>query len=93
MVFFSPRKRIHIEPIEIESQPRTWITKHRSFATAEWVESQVRYGEWIPDRSSKDQFLIYVTVFEGIKPLTVLLKIKMFETYILVFHVHVLRNK
>ena len=93
MDFFSPKKRIHTEPIEIESQTLTWIAKHRSFASTEWVESQVRYGEWRPSRSDKEQFLVYATVFEGIKPLTVLLKLKIFDAYIVVYHIHVLRNK
>jgi hypothetical protein len=93
MVFFQPRKRIHTEPLEIDSQPRTWISKHRSFASAEWVESQVRYGEWIPDKTGKEQFLIYATVLEGIKPLKVVLKIRIFDAYILVYHTHVLGKK
>ena len=93
MVFFQPRKRIYTEPIEIDAQPRTWISKHRGFASTEWVESQVRYGEWMPDRSGKEQFLIFATVLEGIKPLTVLLKIRILDAYVLVYHAHVLRKK
>ena len=90
---FPPKMQIYTGQVEFGPQPRTWIAKHQSFASTEWLESQVRYGEWIPERSSKEQFLIYATVLEGIKPLTVLLKIRMLDTYVLVYHAHVLRKK
>ena len=93
MAFFQPRKRIYTEPIELGSQPRTWIAKHRGFASREWVESQVQYGEWIPENSEQQKFLIYATVIDGIKPLTILIKVKTFDTHALVYHVHVLRKK
>ena len=93
MAFHQSRKRIYLGEIELGTQPYTWVSKHRGFASAEWIESQVRYGEWIPDRSGKKQFLIYATVLEGIKPLTVLLKVRMLDTYVLVYHAHVLRKK
>jgi sulfopyruvate decarboxylase TPP-binding subunit len=86
-------KRIYTEPIEIGRQPLTWIAKHRSFASTEWMESQVRYGEWTPDQANKQQFVIYTIVLEGIKPLTVLIKIRVLEGYVLVYHAHVVRNK
>jgi hypothetical protein len=86
-------KRIYTDPIEIDRQPLTWIAKHRSFASIEWVESQIRYGEWTPDRAGKQQFLIYAVVLEGIKPLTVMLKVRVLEGYVLVYHAHVVRNR
>jgi len=42
-----PRRRIYFGPITFESQPLNWIKHHRSFASREWFESQVRYGVWI----------------------------------------------
>ena len=66
---------------------------HRSFASRDWIESQIRYGEWINERKKPHHYLIYVTNFEGIKPVTVLIKIKLLETHVLVYHVHLLRNK
>jgi hypothetical protein len=90
---FPPKKRIYTGQIEIGSQPHTWITKHRSFASQEWLESQIAYGEWMPERSRQDQFLIYATVIEGNKPLTILIKIRMFDTHAFVYHAHVLRKK
>ncbi|MCL4429114.1 MAG: hypothetical protein M1167_00015 [Chloroflexi bacterium] len=91
---FLPAKKTHLqEPIEIDRQPRTWIAKHRGFASIEWMESQVRYGEWVPDRADKQQSLVYATVLEGIKPLTILIKIRLVDTYALVYHAHVLRKK
>ena len=90
---FQSKMRIYTGQIEFGSQPRTWIAKHQSFASTEWLESRVRYGEWIPDKSAKEQFLIYTTELEGIKPLTILIKLRMFDTYALVYHAHVLRKK
>ena len=93
MAFFQPKKRIYDGQIELDSQPRTWISKHKSFASREWMESQIRYGEWIQERSGQPQFLIYATNIEGIKPLTILIKIRFFDTYVTVYHAHVLRKK
>ncbi len=80
-------------PVDFDSQPLNWIRKHQSFASREWVESQVRYGEWAPDKNKKQCFLIYAINFEGIKTVTILIKIRLFETHVLVYHVHLLRNK
>ena len=85
--------RSYTGQVELGSQPKTWIAKHQSFASRDWFESSVRYGDWVPDRSSKTQFLIYVHVVEGIKPLTVVLKIRLQDTSALVYHAHVLRKK
>lgn len=93
MAFFQPKKRIYDGQIEFGSQPRTWISKHKSFASREWMESQIRYGEWIREKPDKPQFSIYATVIEGIKPLTILIKIRLFDAHVLVYHAHVLRKK
>ena len=91
MASFQPKKRIYTGPIDLGSQPKTWLAKHRSFASEDWIESQVRYCEWLPNKER--QFLIYTAVFEGIKPLTILIKVQMFDAYAHVYHVHVLRKK
>ncbi|MGD0203200.1 MAG: hypothetical protein ABSC20_04760 [Candidatus Bathyarchaeia archaeon] len=93
MAFFQPKKRIFTGQIELGPQVRTWIAKHRSFASREWVESQIRYNEWIPDKSDKSRFLIYTKDTIGIKPLTILIKIRVFSTRVFVYHAHVLRKK
>jgi len=92
MAFFQPKKRIYDGPIEFGSQPRTWISKHKGFASREWIESQIRYGEWIQERAEQ-QFSIYATIIEGRKPLTILIKIRILDTHVLVYHAHVLRKK
>ena len=67
-----PRFRIYSGEIVLGSQPRNWIKYHRSFASKDWFESQVKYGKWIRERNKPSKFLIYVAVLEG----TVLIKIK-----------------
>jgi hypothetical protein len=93
MAFFQPRKGIYEDQIEIGPQPRIWLARHRRFASTEWIESQVRYGNWIPDKVDGNRFLIYASVVEGIKLLKVVLKIQLFETNISVIHTHILRKK
>ena len=93
MAFPHPRKSIFTGEIELGPQPRTWISKHKSFASSEWLVSRVRYDEWIPDKSAKKQFLIYPKELDGIKPLTILIKLRICDTYAFVYHVHVLRKK
>jgi hypothetical protein len=93
MAFFQPKKRIYIKPIDLDSQPCTWISKHRGFANREWIEGQIRYGQWINEKSNPNQFRIYATNIDGIKPLTIIIKIREYETHVLVYHVHVLRKK
>jgi len=85
------RKRYYGGQIVLGNQPISWIKEHRSFASKEWFEGQVRYGEWI--RESRDHFLIYAIVPERIKHITVLIKIQCFSTHVLVYHAHVLRRK
>ena len=93
MAFPQPRKSIFTGEIELGHQPRTWITKHKSFASSEWLVGRVRYDEWIPDKSSEKQFQIYPKELDGIKTLTIVIKLRMYDTYALVYHVHVLRKK
>jgi hypothetical protein len=90
---FNPKKQIYMGRIELDSQPRNWIAKHQSFASKEWFESQVRFGIWLPDKKANSQFLIYAEALQGIKPLTILLKIQAFDSFVLVYHAHVLRKK
>jgi hypothetical protein len=88
-----PERRIYTGPIVFGSQPLTWIKKHRSFASKEWFLSQIRYGEWIRERNKPHDFLIYATNIDGIRQVTVLIKIKRLETHVLAYHAHVLRKK
>ncbi len=93
MAFFQPRRRIYDEPIELGPQARTWIAKHRGFASRELIESQVQYGQWIPEKAQPEKYLIYTTVIDGIKPLTILIKIRKLTTYTIVYHVHVFKKQ
>jgi len=95
-----PRKRkIYHGRIILDSQPTNWIKKHRSFASKEWFESQIRYGTWMKEQSNT--FLLYVTVPEGIRPLLIQIKFKHYSQgrkaynydHVLVYHAHVLRKK
>ena len=85
-----PRKRIYLGPVILGPQPTTWIKKHRSFASREWFESQVRYGDWIVERGKTDCYLVYVEVVERIEPIKVLIKLKRESTHVLVYHAHVI---
>ena len=76
----------------LDSQPLNWISEHRSFASREWFRSQVEWGLWEKDGRKRNCFLIYVTVPEGIKELTVVIKIKYSVSYVRVYFAHVLRK-
>lgn len=93
MAHFQPRRRIYFGQIILGDQPINWIRKHRSFASREWFESQVRYGTWIKERNRLNHFLIYATVTEGIKPIKILIKIKHSDTYVLIYHAHVFKKR
>jgi len=69
-----------------------WTKKKRSFASREWFESQVRYGEWIRERNKPNHYLIYTTVIEKIEPIKILIKIRHYLTHVEVYHAHVLRK-
>jgi len=87
-----PQRRIYYGQIFFDSQPINWIKKHGSFASREWFEGQVRYGIWIRERNRPNHYRIYVTVTEKIKPITILIKIKRFETHVLIYHAHVVKK-
>lgn len=86
-----PQRRIYFGSVILDSQPLNWIKYHRSFASREWVEGQVRYGKWIRERDKRNHYLIYVDVIEKIEPIKVLIKIRYARTHVLVYHAHVLR--
>ncbi len=93
MFRFQPRKRCYLGPIKLGSQPVRWIREHRSFASREWIEGQVRYGEWISEHGKPNHFQIHAIVYEGTKPITVLIKIKWQPQQVLVYHAHVVRKR
>jgi len=69
------------------------MKSHKSFASKAWFEGQVRYGKWIEQRNKPNHYLIYATVLERTKPLTILIKIEHLRDYVLIYHAHVLRKK
>lgn len=85
-----PYRRVYTGPIILDSQPNNWIRKHRSFASREWLQSQVRYGEWTATQNKPNHYRIYATVIEGRKQIKVLIQIRHCETHVLVYHAHVL---
>jgi len=93
MFRFQLRKRCYLGPIEFDHQPIRWIREHRSFASREWLEGQVRYGKWISEHGKPNHFRIYTIVYEGKKPITVLIKIKWQPQKVLVYHAHVVRKR
>jgi len=93
MRHFQPYARRYFGQIILGPQPINWIRKHRSFASREWLESQVRYGQWTREPDKRDHYRIYVNIIERIKPIKILIKIEHRGTHILVYHTHVLRQK
>jgi len=69
------------------------MNTHKSFASKTWFEGQVRYGKWIKQRNKPNHYLIYTTILERTKPLTILIKIEHSRDHVLVYHAHVLRKK
>ena len=90
MPSFQPSRRVYFGYIEIGPQPSTWIKKHRSFASKEWMISNIKYGEW-RDEGKRNCFEIEVDTFEGTKSITVIIKVRLYETHVLAYHAHVLR--
>jgi hypothetical protein len=90
---FKPITEIYMGEIIFGPQPKTWIKKHINIANEESLAGRIRYNEWIADKSRKGFFLVYAPVFEGKKQLTIVFKMRLFETYALVYHAHVLRKK
>lgn len=91
MTGFQPVRRIYTGYVEIGPQPSTWIRKHRSFASNEWMISNIKYGEWMEVKGKNNCFEIEVSTFEGRKSITVIIKIRRYATYVLAYHAHVLR--
>jgi len=87
-----PQAKRYFGDIVLGPQPLNWMSRHRSFASREWFESQIRYGEWIRERGRQNYYLIYATETERIEPITVLIKIEFRQNYVLVYHAHVLRK-
>lgn len=60
------RRRTYLGRIEFnEKRIRRWIKYHRGFANKEFLEGQVRYGEWIPRRNKRNCYRIFTSVAEG----------------------------
>lgn len=93
MIRSQPHRRRYFGQITFDSQPINWISRHRSFASRQWCESQIRYGEWTRDGSRRGYYLIYADVVEKIEPITVLIIIEYQETHVRILHIHVLRKK
>ena len=93
MIRSQPHRRRYFGQITFDSQPINWISRHRSFASRQWCESQIRYGEWTRDGSKRGYYLIYADVVEKIEPITVLIIIEYQETHVRILHIHVLRKK
>jgi hypothetical protein len=75
--------------IELESQPRNWIKKHRSFASRDWLFGQVKFGLWESnDRKGANHFTIETKVLEGVKSLIVLIKLERLVDSVRVYHCH-----
>ena len=95
------QRRPYLGRIILGSQPKNWINRHRSFASREWFESQIRYGEWLRERNRPHKYLLYVSVLEGRQTLDILIKITHYPQgnlnynfdHVFVDHAHVLRKK
>ena len=82
-------------------QPKRWIKRHKSFASKDWLEGQVRFGLWERvERRRSGRYDIYAHVGEGgVKRITVVIKITHYPNgratypfdHVFVFHSHVLR--
>jgi hypothetical protein len=93
MIRSQPHRRRYFGPITFDSQPIGWIGRHRSFASRQWCESQIRFGEWTRDENRRDHYLIYTDVVEKIEPITVLIVIQHCGSHVRVRHTHVIRKK
>jgi hypothetical protein len=73
--------------VELDSQPLNWIKKHRSFASHDWLFGQVKFGLWNQGRET-DQFFIETKVVEGIKSVTVIIRLQLLADRVKVYHCH-----
>lgn len=87
MTAYQPRRaRNYSGFIVLESQPRNWIKKHRSFASYDFLYGQVRFGQWTNNHDN--DFFIETKVIEGIKPIIVLIKLELLADKVRVYHCH-----
>ncbi len=93
MTAYQPRIKHYTGFILLESQPRNWIRKHRSFASYEWLYSQVKFGLWVEDTRYSNHFSIEVKVLEGIKPLIILIKFELLTDKVRVYHCHTFKPR
>jgi hypothetical protein len=85
----APQRRIKYYSgfVELDSQPSNWIKKHRSFASRDWLFGQVKFGLWNQGREP-DQFFIETKVIEGIKSITVTIRLQLLTDRVKVYHCH-----
>jgi hypothetical protein len=88
---FQPTRRIYFGYIELGPQPLTWIKTHSSFASKEWIISNIKFGEWKKQQGKRNCFEVEVYTFEGTKSITVIIKIRLYATHVFAYHAHVLR--
>ena len=87
MVAFQSRIVYYGGFVELKSQPRNWIKKHRSFASRDWLFGQVKFGYW-NDGNRLNHFFIETKVLEGVKPLIVLIRLERLADRVRVYHCH-----
>ena len=68
MPFYSGRVEFNHPKID------RWIREHRSFASRDWLRSQVIFGKWIYERGRRGRFHILAEVGEGRKTIKVLIR-------------------
>lgn len=84
---YQPRITYYAGFIELDSQPRNWIKKHRSFASRDWLFSQIKFGFW-SKAEHKNHFFIETKVLEGIKTVIVIIKLELLDDRVRVYHCH-----
>ena len=87
MAAFQSRMTYYGGFIELESQPRNWIKKHRSFASRDWLFGQVKFGFW-NNGKLLNHFVIETKVVEGVKSLIVWIKLERLDDRVRVYHCH-----
>lgn len=100
---FRPRIRetLYFGWVFLGPQPRSWIKRHRSFATKDLFFSNIKHhrDQWIPERR-RNSYRLYITI-PTIKPIVVCINFKHFpdghRTYsydhVFVEHAHIVRKK
>lgn len=85
-------RRHSYDKIWFDNQPINWIKRHRSFASREWIDSQVKYNTWTPQRNS-GHFIIITYVSEGVSYLKVFIHIVKVRRQVTVRHCHGIRRR